>query len=122
VAGIADGLGRDTELLQDGGSNALGEQASQEVMGPDLGAPVRLSLPLGLIQACPQPRPQLRSERRLDTVGEAFPGGLFADAQPVANRGPGLSTLACLTDKVIGHPVCLNRQRVAERDGLVEPQ
>jgi hypothetical protein len=66
VAGIADGLGRDTELL---------------------------------------PAKRFRAACLLTP----------------SRRGP-LSTLACLTDKVIGHPVCLNRQRLAERDGLVEPQ
>ena len=54
-------------------------------MGPDLGASVRLGLPLGLVQARPEPGPKLVGERWLDTLGEAFAGGLFADAQSVAN-------------------------------------
>src|SRR5215218_4361488 len=89
-------------------------------MGPHLSASDRLGLPLRLVQACPEPGTQLTAEHCLNAVGEAFPGGLFADAQSVADRGPGLSAFACLPDKVIRHPVGLHRHRLTQRDGSVE--
>lgn len=38
----------------------------------------------------------------------------------IADRGPGLSASAGLADEVIRHPVGIGRQRLAQRDGLVE--
>ena len=49
MAGVADRLACDIELLQDGGGDALGEEAGQQVLGFDLGASVRLGLPLRLV-------------------------------------------------------------------------
>jgi hypothetical protein len=56
----------------------------------------------------------------LDTLREALPGGLFTHAQAVANRGPRLPAGACLADEVIRHPVCLDRQLLTQRNGLVK--
>src|SRR5215217_1998649 len=89
-------------------------------MGSDLGASVGLGLALRLVQACPEPGTQLKAERCLNAVGEAFPGGLFADAQSVADGAPGFAVVACLADEVIRHPVSFGRQRLAQGDGLVE--